>query len=180
VDGLSVRVAGLLDDVDDGAAALTLSLLIAVPVSAAVLGLIVWWAVGRALRPVDAIRARVDGISDAHLDQRVPEPGTADEIGRLARTMNAMLAQLQASAERPRRFVGDAAHELCTPLAPMRAELEVDRAHPASADGAATAASTLAETIAPGSFSGCRCQPPVIMLCDRRRGGVGGARPSSE
>jgi signal transduction histidine kinase len=94
--------------------------------------------------------------------------------------MNAMLAQLQASAERPRRFVGDAAHELCTPLAPMRAELEVDRAHPASADGAATAASTLAETIAPGSFSGCRCQPPVIMLCDRRRGGVGGARPSSE
>jgi hypothetical protein len=75
VDGLSVRVAGLLDDVDDGAAALTLSLLIAVPVSAAVLGLIVWWAVGRALRPVDAIRARVDGSPTPISTSGSPSPG---------------------------------------------------------------------------------------------------------
>jgi signal transduction histidine kinase len=145
VDGFSVRVAGSLDDVDDGTAALTGSLLLAVPLSTAVLAVVVWWAVGRALRPVEAMRTRVDEISGARLDQRVPEPRTADEIGRLARTMNAMLARLQESAERQRRFVGDASHELRSPLTRMRTELEVDRAHPQTADLAGTADSVLAE-----------------------------------
>jgi signal transduction histidine kinase len=145
VDGISVRVAGSLDDVHDGTAALTRSLLIVVPLSTAVLAVIVWWAVGRTLRPVEAMRARVDAISGAHLDQRVPEPRTADEIGRLARTMNAMLARLEESAERQRRFVGDASHELRSPLTRMRTELEVDRAHPETADPAGTADSVLAE-----------------------------------
>ena len=147
-DGISVRVAGSLDDVDESAAALTGSLLLVVPVSTAVLALIVWSAVGRALRPVEAMRARVDEISGARLDQRVPEPATADEIRRLARTMNAMLSRLDRSAEQQRQFVADAAHELRNPLARMRTELEVDAAHPASADRAATAASALAETVA--------------------------------
>jgi signal transduction histidine kinase len=61
--------------------------------------------------------------------------------------MNAMLARLQDSAERQRRFVADASHELRSPLARMRAELEVDRAHPGSADPAATSASVLEETV---------------------------------
>jgi signal transduction histidine kinase len=77
----------------------------------------------------------------------VPEPGTPLEIDRLARTMNAMLARLQAAAERQRRFVADASHELRSPLARMRAELEVDAAHPSSADPRATAESVLAETV---------------------------------
>ena len=145
VEGLSVRVAGSLDDVDDGTGALTGSLLLVVPLSTAVLAAVVWWAVGRALRPVEAMRARVDEISGAHLDQRVPEPRTVDEIGRLARTMNAMLSRLQESADRQRRFVGDASHELRSPLTRMRTELEVDRAHPATADPTGTAASVLAE-----------------------------------
>jgi len=107
----------------------------------------VWWAVGRALRPVEAIRARVDQITAAQLDQRVPEPATSDEIARLARTMNAMLARLEESADRQRRFVADASHELRSPLARMRAELEVDRAHPETADPASTADSVLTETV---------------------------------
>jgi signal transduction histidine kinase len=61
--------------------------------------------------------------------------------------MNAMLGRLQESAERQRRFVADASHELRSPLARMRAELEVDRAHPGSADPAATSASVLDETV---------------------------------
>jgi signal transduction histidine kinase len=107
----------------------------------------VWWAVGRALGPVEAIRARVDRITGTGLDQRVPEPATADEIARLARTMNAMLARLQESADRQRRFVADASHELRSPLARMRAELEVDQAHPETADPASTADSVLTETV---------------------------------
>jgi signal transduction histidine kinase len=147
VDGATIRVAGGLDDVHDSTAALGGSLMLAVPLSTAVLAGIVWWAVGRALRPVEAIRARVEGITGAELDQRVPEPATTDEIARLARTMNGMLARLQESAERQRRFVADASHELRSPLARMRTELEVDRAYPGSADPAATAASVLAESV---------------------------------
>jgi signal transduction histidine kinase len=147
VDGMTIRVAGSLDDVHDSTAALAGPLMLVVPLSTAVLAGLLWWAVGRALRPVEAIRARVDRITGTDLDQRVPEPATADEIARLARTMNAMLARLQESAERQRRFVADASHELRSPLARMRTELEVDRAHPGSADPAGTAASVLTETV---------------------------------
>lgn len=147
VDGTTVLVAGSLDDLSDSTRALAGTLLLAVPLTSAVLAGVVWWAVGRALRPVEDIRARVDSISASRLDRRVPEPDTPREIARLARTMNAMLGRLQSSSEQQRRFLADASHELRSPLARMRAELEVDAAHPASADPAATAASVLAETV---------------------------------
>jgi len=143
----TVLVAAGLDDVEESVAALVRGLAIGVPLSAGVLAGIVWWAVGRALRPVDAIRAEVDEISASRLDRRVREPTTAEEIARLARTMNAMLARLQHAADQQRAFVADASHELRSPLARMRAELEVDRAHPETADPAGTAASVLAETV---------------------------------
>ncbi len=147
VRGTTVLVAASLDDVADGTAALGGALVVAVPLTAAVLAGIVWWAVGRALRPVEDIRTRVDSITAANLDARVPEPDTAEEISRLSRTMNAMLGRLQDSADRQRRFVADASHELRSPLARMRTELEVDRAHPGSADLAATSRSVLDEVV---------------------------------
>jgi signal transduction histidine kinase len=147
VDGVTVLVAGSLDDVRESTAALAGVLLVAVPLTSAVLAGVVWMAVGRALRPVEHMRARVESISASRLDQRVPEPATPREIARLARTMNAMLGRLQRSAEQQRQFVADASHELRSPLARMRAELEVDAAHPESADPAATATSVLAETV---------------------------------
>jgi signal transduction histidine kinase len=147
VEGTTVLVANRLDDLGDSTAALAGTLVVAVPLTAGVLAGVVWWAVGRALRPVEDIRARVDSISGSSLHRRVPEPDTPTEIGRLARTMNGMLGRLERSAEQQRRFVADASHELRSPLARMRAELEVDAAHPDSADSGATAASVLAETI---------------------------------
>ncbi|MFI6151359.1 sensor histidine kinase [Kitasatospora sp. NPDC051170] len=93
----------------------------------------VWLVAGRALRPVEQIRRAVTDITDlsaADLTQRVPEPGTDDEIGHLAQTMNAMLARLEDSAARQRRFVGDASHELRSPLTAIRTGLEVGLAHP--------------------------------------------------
>jgi signal transduction histidine kinase len=90
----------------------------------------VWLVVGRALRPVEHIRHAVTDISSADLSRRVPEPGTDDEIGHLAQTMNGMLARLEDSARRQRRFVADASHELRSPLAAIRTSLEVGLTHP--------------------------------------------------
>jgi signal transduction histidine kinase len=145
-DGRTVIVTGSLEDVEDSVRALRKGLLLAVPATTAVLAGLVWLLAGRVLRPVDRMRAEVDRISARRLDRRVQEPATGDEIARLARTMNAMLDRLSEAAARQRRFVADAAHELRTPLARIRTQLEVDGAHPATADPRATSASVLAET----------------------------------
>jgi len=105
-------------------------LLLAVPVTLVLAGLTVWLIVGRALRPVEQIRRAVTEITAADLSRRVPEPGTTDEIGHLAQTMNDMLGRLDDSADRQRRFVADASHELRTPLAAIRTTLEVGLAYP--------------------------------------------------
>jgi signal transduction histidine kinase len=143
-----VLAAASLDDVDAGVDALRNTLLIVIPLVAAVFAALSWWLVGRTLSPVETIRSRVAEITDTNLDQRVPVPATDDEIARLATTMNAMLERLDAAAERQRRFVADASHELRSPLARMRSELEVDARNPGSADLAATHRSLHEEVVA--------------------------------
>ncbi len=118
---------------------------IVVPVLVALIALSTWLVVGRALRPVEAIRSRVAQIGAGELDQRVPDPGTGDEVGRLAATMNRMLDRLQRSSQRQRRFVSDASHELRSPLASLRTQLEVALAHPERAEWPAVAAGVLEE-----------------------------------
>ncbi len=114
----------------------TFGTVIALVVPALVLGLalLTWLVVGRSLQPVEAIRARVAEIGAEALDQRVPDPGTDDEIGSLAGTMNRMLERLERSAERQRRFVSDASHELRSPLASIRTQIEVALTHPGLMD----------------------------------------------
>jgi signal transduction histidine kinase len=118
---------GFLDQVNETFARL---LIIGVPGILVLAAGTVWLVVGRALRPVEQIRRAVTEITAADLSQRVPEPATRDEIGYLARTMNGMLARLEDSAARQRRFVADASHELRSPLAAIRTTLEVGLAHP--------------------------------------------------
>ncbi len=146
-DGLVLHLGTSLDDVHDSAAALRAALLVSVPLIGLVLGALIWWFVGRTLRPVEAIRAQVGAIGGDDLHRRVPVPTADDEVGRLARTMNGMLDRLERSADQQRRFVADASHELRSPLTRMRAELEVDLAHPDTADQDATRRSTLEEVI---------------------------------
>jgi signal transduction histidine kinase len=146
VDDVVIHVAATTDDVSESVAALRSSLLVAVPVVVLLLAALTWRLVGRTLRPVEAIRAEVEAIGGGELHRRVPVPPTDDEVGRLARTMNAMLDRVQHAAQRQERFVADASHELRSPLARMRAEVEVDLAHPATADLEATHRSVLEET----------------------------------
>ncbi len=125
-----LRVALPLDDALRASATVSGILLAAVPVLLVVVALLTWFVVGRALRPVDTIRREVDAIGPSELDRRVAEPPTDDEVGRLARTMNRMLARLDGSARAQRRFVSDASHELRSPLASIRQHAELARAHP--------------------------------------------------
>jgi signal transduction histidine kinase len=114
-------------DVEHAISAATRIGAIGLSVVVGVLAAVMWLAIGRALAPVDAIRTRADAISGQNLDLRVPTPAQQDEIGRLARTVNQMLERLQHSAESQRRFVADAAHELRSPIASLRVQLETAR-----------------------------------------------------
>jgi signal transduction histidine kinase len=145
VDDATLVVASGLDEADDAVSAASLLLVIAVPVLVAFVALVTSIVVGRALRPVDAIRRRVDGISASDLSERVPEPATRDEIEALARTMNAMLERLDTSQRSQRRFVSDASHELRSPLAVLRQFSEVAEAHPDRVPTAELAATVRAE-----------------------------------
>jgi signal transduction histidine kinase len=125
-----VLAARALVDVLDTTKAITRLLIIGLPVMVAVVGLTTWFAVGRALAPVEAIRREVDEISAAQLHRRVPQPKANDEIGRLAATMNRMLGRLESARNSQRRFVSDASHELRSPITTIRQHSEVALAHP--------------------------------------------------
>ncbi len=129
----AVLVAYSLGAADHAIKLVGLSLGIALPVLALLVGVLVWALTGWALRPVEGIRAEVAELSATDLRRRVPEPAVQDEIGRLARTMNAMLRRLEVSNDRQRQLVADVSHELRNPLAALQAQLEVAAAHPGAA-----------------------------------------------
>ena len=134
-----------LNEVDRTLDSVRRVLVFTVPALIVLVAFLVWYFAGRALRPVEAIRVEAESITGTTMDRRVPEPDTEDEIGRLAHTMNAMLARLEDSAVRQRQFVSDASHELRSPLASIRANLEVALRHADRADWPAVVARTLAE-----------------------------------
>ena len=98
-------------------------------------------AVRANLRPLDEIEETAEAIADGHLDRRVPERDPRTEIGRLGRSLNSMLSQIEMafhareeseaaahrSEERMRRFIADAGHELRTPLTAIRGFAEYYR-----------------------------------------------------
>ncbi len=129
----AVLVAYSLGAADRAIHLVEISLGIAFPVLVLLVGAMVWALTGWAFRPVEAIRAEVAELSATDLRRRVPEPAANDEIGRLARTMNAMLERLAASNDRQRQLVADVSHELRNPLAALQAQLEVAAAHPGMA-----------------------------------------------
>jgi signal transduction histidine kinase len=143
----TVVVARSLEDVGETTAAVARLLAVGLPLLLAVVAVTTWMVVGRALAPVEAIRTEVDAISAAALHRRVPDPPADDEIGRLARTMNRMLARLEQAQARQRRLVSDASHELRSPVAAIRQHAEVALAHPDRTTVGELAGTVLAEDL---------------------------------
>jgi heavy metal sensor kinase len=101
----------------------------------------------KALAPVDRMAAAADEITANRLDRRLQVPNANDELGRLARTLNGMIARLQRSFEEVRRFTADAAHELRTPLAILRNEAEVALRVPRDSEAYRTSLEEILEEI---------------------------------
>jgi signal transduction histidine kinase len=99
-------------------------LLVAYPLLLLGLSALAWYVVGWTLRPVEALRRGAEEISATQVG-RLPVPDGDDELHRLAVTLNRMLDRLEAARNRQRAFVGDAAHELRSPIASLRTQLDV-------------------------------------------------------
>ena len=123
--GLAMQVAEPLTSTDAEVARVgaTLATLSAIGVLVATL---LGWAVARAgLSPVTRLASVAEEVSLTGDPGRRVEVGRRDELGRLARTFNAMLSALQRSLDAQRRLVSDASHELRTPLASLRLNVDV-------------------------------------------------------
>jgi signal transduction histidine kinase len=169
-DGLhTVLVARSSDVVDESTNAVTGFLLVGLPLMVVLVGATTWRLVGRTLRPVESIRREVAEISVSELHRRVPVAGGGDEVTRLAATMNQMLERLEQGQETLRRFVSDASHELRSPIAAIRQNVEVALAHPDQ-----TTMKELAETV---QAEGLRVQQLIEDLLLLARGEEGTPAP---
>ncbi|MGB3411542.1 MAG: HAMP domain-containing sensor histidine kinase [Microthrixaceae bacterium] len=142
---LTLHAVTPLDEIERSIGALTGALVLGLPVLALGAGILTWFITGRALAPVAMMTRRVRELSATNLDARVPVPPIEDEVSQLARTMNDMLDRLQEASIAQRQFVSDASHELRSPVASIRAQLETALSYPDEVDWPSVAKVVLAE-----------------------------------
>lgn len=142
---LTVHAVSSVDSIDRSVRTLTVALSMGLPVLVIGAGIMTWLITGRTLAPVAVMTRRVRELSTTTLDARVPVPPTDDEIAALARTMNEMLDRMQKSSVAQRQFVSDASHELRSPVASIRAQLETALRYPDDVDWPSVARIVLEE-----------------------------------
>jgi two-component system, OmpR family, sensor kinase len=146
-DRLVLVLGASLEDRDEALAGLLGQLVVVGPLALLASSLAGYLLAGAALRPVEAMRRRAAEVSSERSGQRLPLPVARDEVYRLGETLNAMLGRLEAGLARERRFVADAGHELRTPLAILRTELELALRRPRSHDEVEQALRSAAEEV---------------------------------
>lgn len=118
-------VAAPLAGLQQAVQTVTVVMVVLVPALLAAIVALTWWNVSRTLRPVERIRREAATALDHDESVTFEVPATDAELAGLVETFNAVITRLNASLERQRRLVADASHELLTPLASIRTNLEV-------------------------------------------------------
>jgi signal transduction histidine kinase len=142
---MTLHAVSPVTEIERSVQTLTAALWLGLPVLVVGAGIMTWLITGRALAPVGLMTRRVRELSATTLDARVPVPPTDDEIAQLAQTMNEMLDRLQHASVAQRQFVSDASHELRSPVASIRAQLETALRYPDDVDWPSVARIVLEE-----------------------------------
>ena len=131
----------------DSLATLARVLAIGTPLLFALLALVTWLLTGYTLRPIAALRRGAAEVTGTGVPRALPVPPARDEVRSLAVTLNDMLSRLAEAQQRQRDLVSDTAHELRSPIASIRAQLEVALDYPEGLDWAETARDVHADTL---------------------------------
>jgi signal transduction histidine kinase len=145
--GGTVIAAVAYAPVAESLATLGRALIIGTPVLLVLLAGAVWLIVGSTLRPIAELRRGAQDVTRTGQPRALPVPAAHDEVNSLAVTLNDMLSRLGAAQQRQRGLISDTAHELRSPIASIRAQLEVALDHPDSQDWPQTGSDVLADTL---------------------------------
>jgi signal transduction histidine kinase len=146
-DGQVVLAAVSFAQTSDSIATLARALLIGTPLLFGLLALATWLVTGYTLRPIAELRRGAAEVTQTGIPRDLPVPPARDEVRSLAVTLNDMLSRLADAQQRQRDLVSDTAHELRSPIASIRAQLEVALDHPDGLDWAETARDVHADTL---------------------------------
>src|SRR5689334_7589363 len=133
--------------VHESLATLARALFVGTPLLFGLLTLAIWLVTGYTLRPIAALRRGAAEVTGTGVPRALPVPPARDEVRLLAVTLNDMLSRLAEAQQRQRDLVSDTAHELRSPIASIRAQLEVALDHPDGLDWAETARDVHADTL---------------------------------
>ena len=145
--GETVIAAVSYDAVHDTLATVAHVLLFGTPALLLLMIWVSWLITGSTLRPITALRRGAEQVTATGVPRGLPVPEARDEVHSLAVTLNDMLSRLEAAQQRQRQFVSDTAHELRSPIASIRAQLEVALDHPDGQVWEQTARDVLADTM---------------------------------
>jgi signal transduction histidine kinase len=146
----------------------------AFPFQVAVGAVLSWVLIGRALRPLSVLTATARELSGSSLDRRIRLEGPRDEVAELADTFDEMLDRLEGAFQAERRFVANASHELRTPMAVIRTEIDVTLADP-TADVAELR--RMAEVVREATDSADRLLSALLVLARTQARGVRQVQP---